>query len=174
MSHRENIRWMLLVPILYVVPLLRQSRKLQPQWLTRSCGLLNSPCVDIPCSKQFYSKIQKITTKFQETRFIKKTLKRNTTKRFQSKYVETVHSIISSAAWGSMLANFYSSVNYIKFGSKIWVTLDSFTLVVGCSNCCSGMCCCRELDFFLFLLQHTAPVAGRSRFAASLNESLPG
>ena len=97
MSHRENIRWMLLVPIPYVVPLLRQSRKLQPQWLTRSCGLLNSPCVDIPCSKQFYSKIQKITTKFQETRFIKKNLE---TKHYETFSVQicrnsTFHYFIS-------------------------------------------------------------------------------
>ena len=41
----------------------------------------------------------------------------------------------------------------------------SFTLV----TCRSGMSCCTEFEIFVFLLQCTAPVAGRSRFAANLD-----
>ena len=33
-----------------------------------------------------------------------------------------------------------------------------------------GVGCCQQLDIFLYLLQWTATVAGRSRFTASLNE----
>ena len=47
-----------------------------------------------------------------------------------------------------------------------------FTLVAGRIDCRNVLCCCRELEICLFLLQCTVPVAGCSRFVASLNGPL--
>ena len=53
---------------------------------------------------------------------------------------------------------------FFKLQSRVSKAL--FTIVAGRSHCCSGLGCCKNR----FFLQWTAPVAGCSRFTASLNE----
>ena len=93
-------------------------------------------------------------------------------------------SLTSSASWSDTLISriIFSCSRNLKGKNAFWIAMivivahaftfkkASFTLVAGCSDCHSGMLCCRELEIFYGWCNALQPVAGHSRFTASLNE----